>query len=178
MVPKDFYYFVVSGFVLMLIPLGLIAWFQAGFFFKWLKARASRGKGILIKIRGKTRDHFATGKIIGDYLLWGKKRELKRVLIDRESIYTSWGVQVVDIDEATNNPVTVDYKVVPGFDAERYESLYIRALYRPALESQTDKILLVLLIIVIFLIVAVGFLTWNVSQQVAEFTASTVKTVI
>ena len=178
MVVADFYYFIVSGLLIMGIPIGLIAWFQAGFFTKWLKARAGRGKVILIKQRGKIRDHFLTGVIVGDYLIFGKKDNMKRVLINNNAIYTAWGVPCVDMDEATNNLSTTDYDVAEGFDAEKYENLYIRSLYRPSLEDKTDKLLLILLIVVIMLVVVVGFLVWNVSQQVAAIGGGTINSII
>lgn len=174
----DFYYFVVSGIIVMAIPIGLIAWFQAGFFLKWLKARASRGKSVLIKLRGKIRDHFETGQIKGDYLIFGKKEQKQRVLIEKKAIYSAWGVSCVDMDEATNNLATTNYEVMPGFDAEKYENLYIRALFRPTLEEALDKRILILLIIIIVLIVVVGFLVWNVGEQVSSIGGGAVRSII
>lgn len=178
MVPKDFYYFVISGFIVMALPIALIAWFQAGFFLKWLKARAGRGKFILIKQRGKIRDHFAIGVIKGDYLIYGKKENKSRSLVDKASIYTAWGVPCVDMDEATNNVARVDYSVLPGFDAEKYESLYTRALYRPSLDQPVDRTLLVLLIVILVAVVVVGFLVWNVSQQIGALGGGAVNSII
>ena len=177
--PADFFYFVISGFVLMLIPIGLISWFQSGFFFPWIRTRASRGKKILIKQRGKVRDHFTTGKIDGDFLIFGKEEHKKRILIDKINIYTCWGVSVVDIDESSNNLATVDYTVSEGFDAEKYESLYTRTLYRPLLdEGGRDMLILVLIIIIIIAVAVVGFLTWTVGQQVASIGGGTVTSIV
>lgn len=178
MVPKDFYYFVISGFIVLLIPIALVAWFQAGFFLKWLKARSGRGKFILIKIRGKVRDHFATGIINGDFLIFGKKEEKRRVTLEKSCIYTCWGVQVVDLDESSNNLSNVNYQAVPGNDAEKTESLYVRSLMRPSLEQATDKMLLILLILVLVAVIAVGFLVWNVSQQVAGIGGGAVTSIL
>ena len=177
--PADFFYFVISGIILMIIPLLVVAWFQAGFFTKWLKTRASRGKRILIKQRGKVRDHFDTGLIHGDFLIFGKEEHKKRILIGKINIYSCWGVSVVDIDESSNNLATVDYTVSEGFDAEKYESLYTRTLYRPLLdEGGRDMLILVLIIVIIIAVAVVGFLTWTVGQQVASIGGGTVTSIV
>lgn len=164
---SDFYYFLIAGGVLMLVPIFVIAYFQAGFFGKWLKARTGRGKYVLIKLRSKLRDYFTYGEIKGEYLIYGKKDNTRRLLIPEGAIYRAWGVACVDLDEATNSVCSVNYKPVEGFDAEKFEGLYIRALYRPSLEENRDKVILVLIIIAIA-VGAIGlFMNWNLSNQIA-----------
>ena len=175
---SDFYYFVISGIIIMAIPIAVVAWFQAGFFLKWLKARAGRGKYILIKQRGKIRDHFETGVIHDDFLIYGKKHRRKRVVLDKKSIYTCWGVPVVDMDDSTYNIATVDYDVLPGHDPEKSENLYIRALFRPAIEQGVNKILLILLIVIIIGLAVLGFLIYGVSNQVASIGGGAVTSII
>ena len=62
-------YFMLAGSLLLFVPVIMIAFFQAGFFGKWLKARSGRGKFVLIKIRGRLRDHFDYGEINGEFLV-------------------------------------------------------------------------------------------------------------
>lgn len=176
---NDFYYFLIAGALLMLVPIFIIAYFQSGFFGKWLKARTGRGKFVLIKLRSKLRDHFTYGEIKGEYLIYGKKDNTRRLLIPEGAIYRAWGVACVDLDEASNSVCKVDYKPVEGFDAEKFEGLYIRALYRPSLEESKDKIIFVLVIIAIVVGVIGAFMTWNVSQQVASISnAGVINTVV
>jgi hypothetical protein len=162
---NDFFTFLIAGGLLMLVPIFVIAYFQAGFFLKWLRARAGRGRFILIKLRGKMRDHFTIGEIKGEWLIHGKKENTKRCLIDQKSIYRAWGVACVDIDEASNNVCSVDYQAVQGFDAEKYENLYIRTLYRPALEEDKDKILYLLVIVSIIASIIACIMGYSIIQQ-------------
>ena len=163
----DFYTFLIAGGLLMLVPIFVIAYFQAGFFIKWLRARAGRGKYLLIKVRGKMRDHFTIGEIKGAFLIYGKKEEKKRTLIPTNAIYRSWGVACVDLDEETNNICSVDYNAVQGFDAEKYENLYIRSLYTPVLTAdEVDKILYALVIIGVVVGIIGCIIGYSIIQQV------------
>lgn len=163
---NQFVAFLIAGAVLMLVPIFVIAYFQSGFFGKWLKARTGRGKYVLIKLRSKLRDYFVYGEIKGEYLVYGKKDNTRRLLIPDGAIYRSWGVACVDVDEASNSVCSVNYKVVEGFDAEKFEGLYIRALYRPSLEENKEKIIFILVIVAIIVGIIGAFMTWSVSQQI------------
>lgn len=174
MVPKDFYYFLISGFVLMLLPIGLIAWFQAGFFLKWLRVRASRGKLTLVKVRSKLRDFWAIGEIAGDFIVIGKKENRKRISMNDNPVYFCFGVSVVDMDESKNALSKTDYKAVTGFDAEKFEDLYTRALFRPTLEDNPNKMLIILFVILLAAVAISIFLSWNISQQISGLAAGAV----
>lgn len=178
MMPKDFYYFVISGFVLMFIPLGLIAWFQAGFFLKWLRVRASRGKLTLVKVRGKLRDFWEYGQIKGEFLIYGKKENKKRVHIEDNIVYRCFGVTVVDTDETTNAVSKTNYSAVTGFDAEKFEDLYTRALFRPTLSTDANRILIILLIVVIAAIAVNILFSYNISNQISGMAKSTINSVL
>lgn len=182
---NDFMYFIIAGAVLMLVPIFIIAYFQSGFFGSWIKTRAGRGKYVLLKIRGKLKDQFSTGEIKGEWLITGKKENTKRILIDDSSgavIYRAWGVACLDIDETTNAVCSVDYKAVEGFSAEKYEGLYVRALYRPSLEENNKEKIIIILIVGAIIVGVIGlFLTWSVSQQLtslAQGSAGTISAVI
>jgi len=176
--PKDFVYFVVSGLVIITIPIALIAWFQAGFFLRWMKVRASRGKLTLVKLRGKLRDHWEVGEIKGDFIVYGPKKERRRAVIGDGIVYSCFGVSVVDMNETTSAMSTIDYTAVTGHDAEKFEDLFTRALFRPTLEQEHDKLLLILLIIAIAAIIVVAFLTWNVSQQISALGPASITSVV
>lgn len=178
MIPKDFYYFVVSGFLLMLLPLGLIAWFQAGFFTKWLKVRASRGRLSLVKIRNKLLDRWDYGEIKGDFLIYGKGENKKRIALEDGQVYRCFGVTVLDTDETSNAVCSVDYKAVPGFVAEKFEDLYVRALFRPALDQDQNRILIIIAVVIIAGLAINAFLVWSVSQQISALGPATINSVI
>lgn len=171
---SDIVYFMLAGAVLMLVPIFVIAYFQAGFFGAWMKTRAGRGKYVLIKMRSKLRDHFTTGEIVGEFIVTGKKEKSRRYLLQDKngtSIYRAWGIACVDIDEASGAVCSVNYQAVSGFDAEKFEGLYIRALYRPDLEESKEKLILIAIAACIAIGLVGLFLTWNISQQIAALGA-------
>ena len=175
---QDFVYFVISGFVIMTIPILLIAWFQAGFFMKWLKVRASRGKLTLVKVRGKLMDYWEWGQIRGTFLIYGVGEHKKRMVIDDGVVYRCLGVTVVDTDETNNATCKVDYTAVTGFDASKFEDLYVRALFRPILDANPNSILIILLVIVLAGLGINALMTWNLSQQISAMLASSVTGVV
>lgn len=164
---SDFVYFVISGIVILFVPVLIISYFQAGFFTKWFKTRAGRGKYVLIKVRSKLRDYFDTGIIDGEYLIYGKKEKTKRLLVTDNSIYRSWGVACIDVDEATNEVCSINYLPSSAFDAEKFEGLYIRALYRPSLEENNmEKYILIAVGICIIICAITAFLVFDVHGRV------------
>ena len=91
---------------------------------------------------------------------------------------SGFGNTVVDVDETMNAASKTDYTAVTGFDAEKFEDLFIRALFKPTLEENKDKLLLILLIIVIAGIVINAFLIFNVSQQLTGMGATSITSVL
>lgn len=170
--------FIIAGLVILLIPILAIAYFQAGFFLKWFKVRGGRGKFVLIKIRSRLRDHFDYGSIQGDFLVYGKKKNQKRIVVPERCIYRSYGVDCIDIDESKNAVSRTDYEAVTGHDAEKFEDLYTRALYRPSLEENRDKVMLILLIICIAGLAIVALMCWNISQQISTIGGGTITQVL
>lgn len=143
----------------MLIPIGLIAILFKGFFFKYIRARASFGRLVLVKIRSSLRDHYALGKVEDGFLIYKANKEEKRLAIDDPSaFYKSLAVSWVDVDEVKNAIAKADYSTVPGFDAIKVNDLYVRALQRPAIAGTQDKIIMGLIALVgVLTLVSIGF---------------------
>lgn len=145
---------------------------SAGFLFKWFRVKSSRGALILMKIRTLNQDYFSVGKLEDGFLVWkDKKKSQKRLAItnkDQGAIYKSMGVSVIDIDDEKNAFQVHDWSKVSGFDAEKFEDLYKRALYKPALLDKNTQMILIG-VIVIGLLVAGGFyLTYQWHQEVLQ----------
>lgn len=154
---QAFYYMVVV--ILAFLVMGLV---QRGFFWKYLKVRLSFGRLVLIKIRGITRDFFAIGNIEESFLVFKAHKEKKRINIkDRGVFYRSLGCIWTDLDENKNALSKTDYSAVEGFDGVKYESLYTRALFKPAIADNKEKIIFGLLAGCIIAIVIVGFLVYK-----------------
>lgn len=122
-----------------------------GFLLKYIRVRASLGRLVLIKIRGVTTWSYEVGKFNEGDLVFGKKKERKRINnIKPEYIYRSIGINFIDVDgEKWAILPPHNTEGVPGFDPEKQESLVTRALYKPSLNDPKIQIALVLLVIAI-----------------------------
>lgn len=178
---NDFIYYVISGFVLMILPVAFIGgvWLR-GFFMPYIKVKASAGKRVLVKIRTILRDYYAVGEIIDGSLKFKSANKNSRTLIlptDKPTIYKSFNVNCIDVDEEKNCIYTLDAKGVSGYDAEKYDDLILRALLKPALHSQMLKIIVVLIVLIIIGIIAVGAMQYQTYQVVTLLNSAKVGTV-
>jgi len=140
----------------------LIDFLSNGFLIIFLKAKASRGKKILINVRSKTIHYFTTGEIQGDFLVYhdreskrNKQKTPKRLAIEKNDVfYRAFGVTVCNVEEGDNNFIAPYGSSIPGFDAIKHSNLYTRALTKPA---EDDKDLLKILLIVVLVLCLLGF---------------------
>jgi hypothetical protein len=139
---------------LILAVILIINFLTKGFLFAWMKAKKSRDKKLLVKVRNVIHDFFVVGTLADGMLTYaGSSKKEKILSIPDGSVYRSFGVFVVDIDEEKNCVNTRDFKNVSGFDAERNKSLHLRALYAPTLVDGTTKIILGLCAFIIILLI-------------------------
>lgn len=153
--------------VVFVLVLFLVSFLERGFFWKFLKVRVSFGRLIMVKIRSLNRDYFAVGKMQEGFLLFKTPEGYKRISLEnREAFYRCLGANWLDIDEKTNNVSNTDYKVLEGYDAIKYNNLYLRALYKPTIAETKEKIILGAIIIMGLIIVAVAFFVYNMSADI------------
>jgi len=148
---------VILGYgAVLLIGIFVLSFLFRGFFWQFLRVRASLGRKILIKARAINRDYFIVGKVEGEFLVFKSSKEEKRIAIsDRNVFYKSLGIIWVDLDETKNTLVKPDYTGATGFDAVLYNNLYLRALYKPAITDNLDKIMILMVIVGIILNIVV-----------------------
>lgn len=130
---------------IFLITFILIAFIQGGFFWKYLIVRASRGKKILCKIRGSTRDYYQVGKPKGAILevkIAGIK--VNTIVFDKECIYNAINVKCIDIDEQTMNIMSRDYSEAISYDHPTLNNIMKRILTAPSMQ---DKLLIILIVV-------------------------------
>ena len=144
------YYAVAMG-----LMVTIIAFFMRGFFWKYLKVRMSLGKLVLIKIRSQLRDYYKIGTVIEGMLEYKTKdrdgkKQIVRLQIPKNKIifYKSIGVTMVDVDEERNAIACIDFSTVTGFDAIKWNNLFIRALTRPTISTNKEKIIIIALVII------------------------------
>ena len=154
-----------------LLMLFVISFLMRGFFWKYFRVKASMGRLILIKVRDINIDSFAIGVIDSDILKFKKNKEEHSIAIkDRTVFYRSIGVIWVDYDSATGGLVRPDFQGIEGFDPVKYNNLYLRALYKPAITDNFDKILMLLVFVCIILTIVGLYLSYNNGASIQRLT--------
>ena len=161
-----------SYFGVLILAIIIISFLQRGFFWKWLRARTGGGRLLLVKIKGVVKPIYKTGYVDeGDLCYknkWSDKIPKRICNIKREYIYKDLGVSFVEIDDKLNCFLTPDLKGVTGFDAEKYNSLYLRALYRPTLLDPKDQIIMIIVIITFIMCLIMIFYIYQVNKNVGN----------
>jgi hypothetical protein len=139
-----------------------------GFLSAWFKVRRLRGRKVLVRVRTVINDYFTSGSVDEGFLVYvprGKKKtESKRLSIEEVSVYRSYGLHCVDVDDAKNCSFSRDAKAVSGFDAEKNNSLHLRALYKPSLIDNQTKIIIIILIVLVIAVAASIFMSVNLGK--------------
>lgn len=173
--------------ILMVITIFIISMLFRGFFWKFVKVRASMGGKVLVKIRTPLRDYYTVGWIEDNFLCYKKKKDEVKIPFDGSMnvFYRSIGVYWVDVDEEKGAICKVDYSVVNGHDLNKESDLLKRAMMRPSIKSNTEKILLILIIAVAIGVLACVYLSYTnysslavVKAEMYNFMASAKGTVV
>ena len=162
---NEIYCFIISYVLVIGIAFFLINFLSNGFLTIFIKVKASRGKKILINVKSKIQHYFISGEIQGEMLVYhdreskaNKQKTPKMLCINNNEVfYRAFGVNCVNIDEATNNFIKPSGENSAGFDAVTYSNLYIRALTKPT-EDKNDIIIKLLIGVIILVISGLGFL--------------------
>jgi hypothetical protein len=137
----------LNNFVVLIISAFALSFLMRGFFFKFLKVKASFGSKILVRIHTQIDRYYTIGIIEDGFLVFRTRtKSNRRVVLPNGAIYRSIGVYWIDVDEEKNCVIKPNMEVVSGFDADRYNSLYLRALYRPAIQDANAKIMMILVV--------------------------------
>ena len=146
----------------MLFAFLAVTFLLKGFLMKYIKVRASFGKFVLVKIRTLLRDYFAIGWVEDGFLVYKIPGGIKiRLAInpDDKVIYKALAVNWVDVDGEKNAILKTNYNAVTGFDSQKYENMYTRALTKPAIHSGQEKFVLIAVIVIgILVLIALYFI--------------------
>lgn len=132
-----------------------------GFLIKWIRAKASRGRFILIELDGLAEMTWVLGKLNDNHLRWKSGGEDKSLIIGRDDLYRRYGVKTVTIDSETNAVRKNDWSVADKVDAEAYDDKLQRAIEAPELTNKNEKILVAVALIAI--IIGVLYTGWQVT---------------
>lgn len=159
--------------VVMILTFFLVGLLERGFFFQYVRVKLSFGRFILVKIRAINRDYFRVGKVIEGFLVFKSPAGQKRISLDPNTpgFYRVMGTTWIDLSDETNAVVKPDFSVASGFDAVKYNSLYLRALYKPAIADNTTKILIAGMILILVGLAALGFVLYKQSYNLEVMAA-------
>ena len=160
---SDAIYFMISYAGILLIGFGLIQWLSNGFFTKFLRVKASRGKLVLVNVRSKLLHYFVSGKVEGSFLVYddreskaNKQKEKKRIVLPDGAFYRAIGVSCVNVDEEKNSVIMPGGEGVVGYDAIKFSNLYTRALFKPSVSPEDKTKLLIIVVLILCLLLALG----------------------
>ena len=165
---NDVYLIIGSYAALALLIFGIINWLSGGFIIQFARVKMSRGQLTLVRVHGITGDYFRPGNINEGWLVFKDRlKQKKRISCsDKECIRYAMGVKTVDVDDEKNAILKADFSAVSGFDAVKFENLYVRALTAPHLEDKTLKIILIIVIIMALLLLVNLFLTYKLGAKI------------
>ena len=135
--------------VLTILILFALNWMTNGFLFPAIRVKLSRGKKILVSVRGIGGSYYRACKITGGFLKYkDTEKNTHLVSIDNSSFIDHiGGTKAITVDEQTDIILSPDLKGGEGFDGVKYENLYLRALMSPNSEDKIMKLILIVAII-------------------------------
>lgn len=148
--------------------------------FVWGMTKARLFSQVLVKIHTVSKPYYRVGKIIvsangSSFLKYtprnnvapGGQKVDKMLVIKKGSIQNNLGVDYVEVDEETNNVLSlIDWKVVSGHDAESTDALYKRTAMLPKDLSQKEMIIIILLVLVLLIVGYTAFKTGSLQKSI------------
>ena len=154
--------------VVLLLSITIISFLQKGFFWKYVRVKLSFGKFILVKVRAVNRDYYRVGHIQESFLIYkGHKNDKRLVIQDKGVFYRCMGVSWVDVDDQKNALMKADYEPVSGFDAVKYNDLYLRALMKPTIADTKEKLIIASIIIIGLICIGTLFFVYTMSKDIS-----------
>jgi len=159
---------IISNVIILILSFVIVAFFQKGFFWQYARVKLSFGSLVLVKVKEINRDLYRVGKIVENDLLYKLEKDNRRLTLDKSKpqIYRSIGVNMIDVDAEKNtilNPT--DYSSQTGYDADKMENLYVRALTKPQITDNQERLILILSGLAVIMI---GILIYMQTKQGEE----------
>lgn len=163
------FWLVVYGLVAIVFALLALNWWLAGLFGPFFKAKASRGRLLVVTVRNPVQDYYRTGEVIEDHLVYKNRQKVtKRIPMMEGVVSRRATVFWVDVDDAKDCFYKRDDgRGASAYDAAKTDNLFLRCLYRPTLvDDLLPKVTLVLCIGILLVVVVVGVLTFQHGSKI------------
>lgn len=170
MFPAEFFYFVISGFVLILLAVFAINFVMGGFLFTFLKVKASRGKKVMVELTSPITTFYCAAMITQGMLLFkdnmGKNR---RVRMAKGGVRRGMTILWCSVDDETNAVILPSGDYVQTHDAVKTDNLLVQALTTPkGLQGKLLNIILVAVLVLGAVSLVTLFMTFSQGQQLEQ----------
>lgn len=157
-------------FGVILLAFLIINFLTAGFLKIFMQVKGSRGKKILTNIYAVNRNYARHGEVDNGFYIYkdagGHEKRLK-IPHDIDVFYRFLNVTWVNVDEEKNVFISPDGREINGFDAEKYNNLYLRTLYRPAVLDPKQQLQFILVIVnSLLLIIILGIIGFVLIKKI------------
>lgn len=180
---SDVYIFIGSYLLVLIGLLVLIQVLTNGFLFTFLRVKASRGKKVLVNVRGVMQHYYITGVEEEGFLVYRDnackrdgRKTIKRVVIHQgmNPFYRNLNVNCVNVDEQRNCIIYPDsLKGVMGYDAIKWSNLLLRAQMKMKLtEEPVIGIITMVGVILLILLTIYGLVQLNAIKTAIELLQS------
>lgn len=147
---NEFLVVVGSYVAVFLLATMVFNFLMAGFLRTYMLVKGSRGAKVLVQVVTVSRNYYRTGYVEDGFLVYKSATKHEKRLSIPQNVnvfYRSLNVTCISVDEELNTIVLPNGKNITGFDAEKYNNLYLRTLYRPSILNPQQQIMFVLTII-------------------------------
>jgi len=138
-----------------------------GFVIKYILAKASRGKKILVELYTVTGIDYTLGTIEKDLLNYkNPSKENKRIKIDDSHVVRKMQVNMVIIDDITDKVLTKNITEGKQIDAKLLDQIIVRIMNMPQVSDNKEKILLGIIVIILLLVIVIVFFNYDILNTV------------
>lgn len=175
--PTEFYVYVGYGLFAMIVVIIGMNFILGGLLGPFFKVKRSRGKMILVRVRNPVSDYFKAGSIEEGWLVFkDREKNVRRIKMVPGIISRAATVFWCEIDDEKNCFFKrEDASAVSTYDANKTDSLLTRALYKPMLQDNFMKAILILVIVSILFILITAYLAYRAGAK-ADLVLTTLQT--
>ena len=148
----------------------VINFLTAGFLFTFMNVKGARGKKIMTNIYAVNRNYAKPGIVDSGWYIYtdGNKHEKRMKIPKGQNIfYRFLNITWVNVDEEKNTFISPEGREINGFDAEKYNNLYLRTLYAPSILDPKQQLQFILVIVTaLMVLIILGLLGFIVIKKI------------
>lgn len=171
---KQLMQFIIAGSGFIFLLFFLFNFLTKGYFAALLKAKASQGKLVVLRIKGALGYYAVTGKLKGGWLIWkDKAKVVHRLERDAEELqnYIVYTFGVAEITMNEDGSIMIDRDLRPthqqGQNSTDNDVLYTRIINTPKKEGKKEAIVQIL-VVLIFIAVLILFFRVNMIMETLQ----------